>query len=425
MIRFEATPATKGIASMDELSLFTLALGVSKPWKVVDLKFSKEEGRLDLRLDFAKDAKFPCPSCPETKEADVHDTKDRMWRHLNFFQYETYLHARVPRIRCGTCGVKQVDVPWARSGSGFTLLFELLILSLSREMSVAAVSELTSEHANRLWRILKHYVERACGAVDLSGFHQLGIDEFAIRKGHVYMTSFGDLETSRVIFLGEGRKKGVVKAFLVSRGIDPDQIDVVCCDMWDPCLNGIGKFLKKAMVVFDRFHVMNQINTAIELVHREEQRNNEALRKSRFLWLKNPKNLTSQQEARLAALKRLDLRTARAYQIKLALARFWEIADPAEAMSYLKRWYFWTTHSWLLPVIQAARTIKRYWQGVINFLDARVTNGLVEGLNSKIKTAMKRAYGFKQVGYLRTIIYLVAGRLTFSYPHYMEENYNY
>lgn len=419
MITSQANLLTKGCASMDELTLFSLALGLAKPWQVVDLKFSKEEGRLDLRIDFVKGAKFPCPSCEETKESEVHDTLERMWRHLNFFQYETYLHARVPRIRCGKCGVKQVDVPWARPGSGFTLLFELLILSLSREMSVAAVAELTSEHANRLWRILKHYVERARRAVDLRTFHKLGIDEFAIRKGHVYMTSFGDLEASRVIFLGEGRKKGVVKAFiedLRSRGIDPGQIDVVCCDMWDPYLNGIGTFLRKALVVFDRFHVMNPLNTAIEMVRREEQRDNEALTKSRFLWLKNPKNLTDKQEARLEALKKLDLHTARAYQIKLALARFWEIADPAEAVSYLKRWYFWATHSRLQPVIQAARTIKRYWKDVVSFLDARVTNGMVEGLNSKIKTAMKRAYGFKHVGYLRTIIYLVAGRLTFTYP---------
>ena len=174
--------------------------------------------------------------------------------------------------------------------------------------------------------------------------------------------------------------------------------------------------LKKARVVFDRFHVMNQINEAIERVRWEEQRSNKILKKSRFLWLKNPKNLTASQSARLQALKKLDLRTAKAYQIKLALARFWEIADPAEAISYLKRWYFWATHSRLGPVIHAARTIKCYWQGIVNFLDARVTNGMIEGLNSKIKTAMKRAYGFKQVNYLRTIIYLVAGRLTFSHP---------
>jgi transposase len=404
---------------MDELGLFSLALGLTKPWQVADLKFSKEEGRLDLWIDFVKGAKFPCPSCDQTKEAEVHDTQDRTWRHLNFFQYETYLHARVPRVRCGSCGVKQVDVPWARPGSGFTLLFELLVLSLSREMSVAAVAELTSEHANRLWRILEHYVERARQAVDLSGFRKLGIDEFSLRKGHVYMTSFGDLERSRVVFLGEGRKRGVIKDFsqdLEARGIDPGQIEVICCDMWDPYLSGIGEWLNQSRVVFDRFHVMNQMNEAIEEVRWEEQRSNKILKKSRFLWLKNPENLTVGQSARLQALKKLDLRTAKAYQIKLALARFWEITDPAEAISYLKRWYFWATHSRLGPVIHAARTIKCYWQGIVNFLDSRVTNGMIEGLNSKIKTAMKRAYGFKQAGYLKTIIYLVAGRLTFSHP---------
>jgi len=404
---------------MNELGLFTLALGLTEPWRVSDLKFSKEEGRLDLWIDFVKGAKFPCPACEATKEGEVHDTQDRTWRHLNFFQYETYLHARVPRVRCGSCGIKQVEVPWARPGSGFTLLFELLIVSLAREMSVAAVAELVSEHANRLWRILDHYVERARQAVDLSGLRQLGIDEFSLRKGHVYMTSFGDLEASRVVFLGEGRKRGVIEDFirdLESRGVDSGQIEIICCDMWDPYLSGIGESLKRARVVFDRFHVMNQLNKAIERVRWEEQRENKALKKSRFLWLKNPENLTPKQEARLQALKRLDLKTARAYQIKLALARFWEIANPAEAMSYLKRWYFWATHSRLKPVIYAARTIKTYWQGIINFLDARVTNGMIEGLNSKIKTAMKRAYGFKHVGYLRTIIYLVAGRLTFSDP---------
>ena len=272
----------------------------------------------------------------------------------------------------------------------------------------------------RVGKVLDIYiVERARKAVDLRAFHQLGIDEFSVRKGQVYMTSFSDLEASRVVFLGEGRKKGVVQSFindLMSRDIDPAQIDVVCCDMWDPYLNGIGKHLAKATVVFDRFHVMNLFNNALEAVRRDEQRENRILKKSRFLWLKNPKNLTGNQEIRLEALKRLDLRTARAYQIKLALARFWEIRNPLKAVVYLKRWFFWATHSRLEPVIRAARTIKRYWKGVINFLDARVTNGTVEGLNSKIKTAMKRAYGFKQVVYLRTIVYLVAGRLSFSYP---------
>ena len=401
---------------MDEYSLFTVALGLEKPWEVVDIKFSKDEGRLDLKLDFHKGATFPCPSCEEDR-CSVHDTKERTWRHLNFFQYETYLHARVPRVRCGRCGIKQVEVSWARAGSGFSLLFELLVLQLSREMSVAGVGALVGEHMNRIWRILEHYVERARRRVDLSSFHVLGIDEFSVRKGHEYMTSFSDIDASRVIFTGESRRKEVIEEFaddMKERGYDLRRIDLICCDMWDPYLNGISKHIPRATVVFDRFHIMKQMNKAIEKVRWAEQKTNEDLKKTRFIWLKNPKNLTEKQADQLTELKKLDLKTARAYQIKLALSRFWEIKEPNESEHYLKKWYFWATHSRLDPVIEVARGIKRYWQGVLNYTRSRITNGVVEGLNSKIKTAMKRAYGFKQTQYLRTIVYLVVGKLSFD-----------
>jgi len=401
---------------MNELSLFTLALGVEKPWKVVDVKFSKDEGRLDIKLDFQKGATFPCPSC-EDGRCSVHDTKERTWRHLNFFQYETYLHARVPRVKCERCGIRQVEVPWARSGSGFTLLFELLVLQLSREMSVAGVAAMVGEHTNRIWRILEHYVERARRRIDLSSFHILGIDEFSVRKGHEYMTSFSDIDASRVIFTGESRRKEVIEEFsddMKEREYNLERIDLICCDMWDPYLNGISKHIPRASVVFDRFHIMKQMNKAIEKVRWAEQKENKDLKKTRFIWLKNPKNLTEKQAEQLKELKKLDLKTARAYQIKLALSRFWEIREPNEAEHYLTKWYFWATHSRLYPVIEVARGIKKYWQGVLNYTLSRITNGVVEGLNSKIKTAMKRAYGFKQTQYLRTIVYLVVGKLCFD-----------
>jgi transposase len=408
--------STIGGVLMNELSLFTLALGFAKPWKVVEIKFSKESGRLDLRIDFTRGTTFPCPSCKEGK-CQVHDTKDRTWRHLNFFQYETYLHARVPRVNCRECGIKQVEVPWSRSGSGFTLLFEMLVLQLSREMSIAAVASLVGVHANRIWRILEHYVERARKEVDLSEFHILGIDEFSVRKGYEFMTAFSDIDASRVVFTGESRREEAIDEFakdMESRGFDLDGIELICCDMWDPYLNGIEKYLPQASVVFDRFHIIKKMNKAIEMVRWAEQKENQELKKTRFIWLKRPENLTEEQEAKLAELKKLDLKTARAYQIKLALSRFWEIESLEESELYLKKWYFWATHSRLKPIIEVAKAIKHYWQGVINYTLSRITNGVVEGLNSKIKTAMKRAYGFKKTQYLRTIVYLVAGKLCFN-----------
>ncbi len=111
---------------------------------------------------------------------------------------------------------------------------------------------------------------------------------------------------------------------------------------------------------------------------------------------------------------RLDLKTTRAYHIKLALARFWELKQPGRIVLYLKRWYFWATHSRLRPIIEVTKAIKRNWNGVVSFTTSRITNGVVEGLNSKIKTAMKKAYGFKHVVYPRTIVYLVARKLCFD-----------
>lgn len=156
---------------------------------------------------------------------------------------------------------------------------------------------------------------------------------------------------------------------------------------------------------------MALVNQALDEVCRQEARQVEGLKATRYLGLRNPETLTVGQRMALRSLKGLDLKTARAYHVKLALRRFWTFRYPKVAARYLKRWYFWATHCRLDPVIEAAKTIKRHWRGILAFIRSRVTNGIVEGLTSKIKTAFKRAYGFKTFENYRTIIYLVAGKL--------------
>jgi transposase len=158
------------------------------------------------------------------------------------------------------------------------------------------------------------------------------------------------------------------------------------------------------------------MNRAVDEVRRKEVRSNEFLKKTRYLWLKNPRRLSSEQRSELEWLSQMDSRTSKAYQIKLTLQRLWSHTDRAEAETFLKRWYFWATHSRIGPVIEAARTVKRHAAGILQFVESRITTGVVEGLNSKIKTAMKRAYGFKSFEYLRTVIYLVAGKLNLALP---------
>jgi transposase len=403
---------------MDEKTLFGMAIGLTPPWFIEKVAFDPEKKRLDLFLDFTRGAKFLCPECG-AGECPVHDTTEKTWRHLDFFQHQAFLTARVPRTQCPTHGVRQVNVPWARPGSGFTLLFEALALVMCQEMTVSAASRLMRAHANTLWRLLTHYVDKAVEDADYSSLTKAGTDECAARKGHRYITTFCDLEASRVVFVAEGRGKDTVKRFgrfLDRREIPRTQVADFCADMWEPFRLGITEEFPESTLTFDRYHVMTVMNRAVDEVRRKEVRSVPFLKKSRYLWLKSPGKLNAGQRSELAWLSRMDCRTSKAYQIKLTLQRLWNFADRDDATAFLKKWYFWATHSRMPAVIEAARTIKRHAAGILQFVESRITTGIVEGLNSKIKTAMKRAYGFKSFAYLRTVIYLVAGKINIALP---------
>lgn len=182
-------------AAMDTNSLFTMALGLQAPWEVKNLQFDEEAKRLDITIDFTRGANFPCPVCGQP--AKVHDTEEKTWRHLDFFQHAAYLTARVPRCKCDVDGVKQVKVPWARPGSGFTLLFEALIMTLVQAMPVASVAKLVGEHDTKLWRLLHHHVDEARAKVDMSEVTRIGIDETAAQRGHNYITLAMDMEEKK------------------------------------------------------------------------------------------------------------------------------------------------------------------------------------------------------------------------------------
>ena len=167
---------------MHDVDLFQQALGLQEPWRVVDVQFDAEQRRLDLRIDFPKGSRFACPECGR-EGCEVHDTEEKTWRHLDFFQHQAYLTARVPRVICLEHKVKQVEVPWARERSGFTLLFEALVMALVKEMPVAAVAGLIGETDMRVWRVMHHYVDEAVEAQDLCGLERAGSMRRALSAG--------------------------------------------------------------------------------------------------------------------------------------------------------------------------------------------------------------------------------------------------
>ena len=398
---------------MHDTTLLQLALALTPPWTVSRSDFDPDAHRLDIEIDFPPGSRFACPSCGAA-DCPAHDTERKTWRHLNFFQHQAYLNARVPRVRCDTCGIKTVGVPWARPDSGFTLLFEALVMTMISAMPVKAVARIVGEHDTRLWRMVHHYVDAARARADASGVTRLAIDETAARRGQDYITLFVDIDQARVLFATEGNDAETVAAFaddLTAHRGDPETISEVCIDMSPAFIKGVGESLPKAAITFDKFHAVKIINDAVEKVRRAEQKSQSLLRGTRYIWLRNPANLSARQRATLEGLPTRHLKTARAYQIRLAFQDLYDQPSVQDGAGFLKKWYFWATHSKLDPIIDAARTVKRHWNGILRWFDSKIANGLIEGINSLVQAAKAKARGYRTTRNLKAMVYLLAGKL--------------
>jgi transposase len=451
-------------------AMFGAALGLGPPWQVTSVEFDQEAGRLSIGLDFPRGARFTCPhegcansACP------VHDTLEKTWRHLDFFEHRAFLSARVPRVDCAEHGVHLVSVPWARPGSGFTLLMEVAMVTFAKQMPIAPLAEMAREHDTRIWRVIEHHVGATRARLDFSGVTELGVDETSARRGHDYVSIFMDLELRRVIFATPGKDADTVKAFaedLAAHGGAPKtQVEQVCCDMSPAFIKGIGEHLSNQaeestvvadtaveaveltstavdvtantpdlpsgegaeapaelhspQIVFDRYHLVAKANEAVDEVRRVESKTRVELKRSRYVWLKNEANLTAKQRETLTWLTRpsMQLKTARAARWRDDFNEFYNKESAEEAESYLRRWCYGAKRSRLKPIKEFVATVEAHWDGIIAWQQSRLSNGLLEGTNSLVQAAKRRARGYRSKAKMITIIYLIAGKLPLPQIH--------
>ena len=404
---------------MNPEDLFGVALGIVPPWKVTSVDFNKESSRLDITIDFERGATFPCPVCGTS--SPVHDTVEKVWRHLNFFQYEAYLHARVPRVKCPNsgCGVKLVQAPWARQGSGFTLLFEALVMTMCRDMPVNVIASLFSVTDKRLWRVLEAYVEMARANEDHSEVRRVGFDETSAKRGHDYITLFFDLDKKKLLFGTEGKDNETVKAFvadLKAHGGDPEKITDAAIDMSNAFIKGVKEQLPNADTTFDPFHVIKQMNDALGKIRAAEAKLFPAiLQKSRYLFLKNPENLSVDEQQRLdEIIASQNLQSTEAYLHKLNLQNVYFVKNRPEAEVLLYEWYKRASASSISLIKKMAKTVKEHWYGILSHFDSELSTGFLEGINSLVQAAKARARGYRNPRNLITMAYIIAGKLNFK-----------
>lgn len=414
---------------MTAIEIFEDALGIESPWKIThtELKMSDDNKRKEMHIyvDFAEGSEFSCPSCGETVKA--YDTQVKTWRHMNFFQYRCYIHARIPRTKCDKHGAKTVDVPWGRIGSGFTLMFESIILTLIQHMSVSAVAREIGEHDTKIWRVLKHYTDLVLPERDFSDVREIGIDEYS-HKGHQYVTVVLSHPTlihakARVIDIEDGKGKDTIEAFdktFKEHNGNNEAIETITSDMSRGYKDAMKKKFKKASITIDKFHVIKQMNDALDKIRRREtisERPNttEVFANTKYLWLKNKENLSFSQLTRLnelLTLKHLD--TVIAYDFKLRLQDIYNTSEDRDSACY----YFENLIEDLLnsnikELIQVAKTLINNATEILNYFEGRKTNAILEGFNSMISIIKNRARGFRNLENFKNMIYFCLGDLNF------------
>ena len=400
---------------MDSTSLFTAALGLQDPWKVAEIRFEPDQG--EIHFDLACDAKrLGCPACAAADQS-IHDRSQRTWQHLHFFQFKAFLHAPLPRVKCKQCGkVTQVEVPWARPGSGFTLLMDALVLTLAKKLPVSAIAQMFGVSDNRIWRAINVHVASARQATTYTEVTALGVDEKYVGRRLGYLSIFHDPLARRVIGTAEGRKADTFETFkadFVSHQGQPDAIEFITMDMSKSFQAGARKQFPEAEICFDAFHISQLVHDAVDEVRRAEVKQEASLKGSRWGLLKSPKDWSRDQITDMHWLQRSGLKTARAWRMK---QRYKELhlmcragADPEPLY---RSWISWAKRSRLEPFKRLGKTLKSHLPGILAAYRLGASNAVAENINSQIQAAIVRARGFKSLRNLTNIIFLTAGKLS-------------
>ena len=403
---------------MQDTALYQHLLDLKSPWSVSRVELNVKEQRVDVWAEHPNDAKWTCPQC--SHEYPLYDhAEERTWRHLDSCQFQTYLHARIPRVECDEHGAVQVTVPWAEPRSRFTLMFERLAIDVLSQCDVSGATRILRISWDEAWHLMKRAVQRGRERKARKIVRHIGVDEKAAAKGYRYLTLVCDLDEGTVEYVGEDRGLQSLDAYYT--GLTKTQLDgieAVAMDMWPPYISATLTRVPNAAekIVFDRFHVMTFISEAVDMVRKQEHRElmesgDATLKGSKYLWLYNRENVPERRRDEFDALMRKELKVGRAWAIKEALRQLWQVVYPASGWKFWRRWYFWATHSRLEPIIKAAGTIRRHIDNILTYYQHPVTNAMSEGLNSKIQKIKSMACGFRNTENFKTAIFFHCGGL--------------
>ena len=404
---------------MQDTKLFETILGITTPWHVARVTLKPEDERVDVWLEH-EPTRWPCPDCGETVPAFDH-AAERTWRHLDTCQFQTHLHAKIPRVQCPAHGVKQVRVPWAEPRSRFTVLLERLIIDLILQCStVKGACEIAGVSWDEAWGVMSRASHGATRgrrrgrSLTSASTRRRSARAIAITRSCA--TSSGRPSN---LWLKIARRESLAAYYAQLTDAQRQALHAVAMDMWEAYIGATRDGLPAGAekIVFDRFHIMREMTKAVDTVRKQEHRaflragEGSPLTGTKYLWLFSDERRPERHAAAFATLQALNLKVGRAWAIKEALRALWTYRQHAAVKRFFTRWYGWAIRSRLAPVKQVAKTLKRHLAGVLRFVQHPITNGVAEGLNSKIMSIKRKAGGFRNPSHFTTAIYFHCGGL--------------
>ena len=397
---------------MRDKQLYQQILGIESPWRVVDVELTATNEEVRVYIQRKKRVGLTCPQCG--KKCAGYDTHRRAWRHLDTCQFKTILIADIPRTQCPAHGIHQIPVPWAEPGSGFTALFERLVIDWLKEANIKAVSERMGLGWSAVDGIMQRAVKRGLARRDnTESFRHIGVDEVSFQKRHEYITVVCDHDRNRVLYLADDRKTTSLDGFYESLSDKQKaSIESVSMDMWTAFINATRNHIPDAnnKISFDRFHISKMFNNAIDIVRRAEHKallsdGDNSMARSRYDWLKRLGNVSRKRWPDFKALRSIAIKTARAWAIKEHASSLWNYISRAWAEKGWKKLLGWMSRSRLPAMVKLAKTIRKHLWGIINAIVLDASNGKSESMNSRIQKVKTRSNGFRNRERFRNAIY--------------------
>lgn len=397
---------------MTKTDLFNRILNLGEDWEVKDIIVNNSLKEVDIFIEYTKSSGYFASTKSEFK---IYDYKNsRRFRHLDIFEYKTYLNARLPRIKNDNSEIKIIELSWSGARLGYTYLFENKVIEV---LQMSKNQTRTADYFNTTYDIVHGIMERAVlrglKRRDLNGTRAISLDEKSFGNGQKYITVLSDPINKCVLDIIEGRKVEDTEE-LLTWTLSPKQLDdiwIVTMDMWKPYMTSVEEVIPQADILHDNFHVAKYLNKAVDDVRKQEVKEQDVLKKTKYLFLKNKENWTASQTIKFEEVNQINLATSQAWQIKENFKGIYMQGGKQLCINYFKQWYEDTLAKGIKPMIKVADTMLRHLKGIVNAAVYDVTNSIAENLNAQIQVVKSVARGFANAASYRNAILFFQGKL--------------